>query len=412
MKKIKTIFHNKTIIALIILFLLAFIVSCSTKEYTIDFETNNASTEIISSQIIKHGDYIIKPDDPQKDGFTFEFWHKTDETNPYDFEDKVYSSFTLEAKWKKIFITLSSPKYFLSDLDFFDSPAYNHYQDYANLLVFEKSFPIPGVGRTHQDGKNYNNMVPQGITVTDEFFLLTAYDYDQEANSTIYVVQKDGAIRATITLPNKAHVGGIAFDGENVWVTGSSKTIHSFKYSFVIDAVNNQLESVLLESFEKDYSLDVTPSFMSYYNNMIWVGSFDVTENQMMHGYLINDKSEIPSLTPQYKIVVPNRVQGVAFTDEGNLIISRSYSRNPTTPNYISELNFFILNWDNINPDNTIDKNEMIPSLIMPPMAEGIVIDNNYLYVNFESAATVYGACPYITDRVIAFNVNSFFTDD
>lgn len=66
--------------------------------FTVSFETNNGST--IENVNVAKGGVIEKPLALTKDGYTFAGWYKSlDDTNAYDFDSKVLSSFTLYAKW-------------------------------------------------------------------------------------------------------------------------------------------------------------------------------------------------------------------------------------------------------------------------------------------------------------------------
>jgi len=100
----------------IILFLLfAFLLSsCNKKEIVIeddipssiivDFDT---SGPVISSQELDYGDKVIKPEDPKIEGYEFGGWYiDTKIEVEYDFDSLVYESFTLHAKWTKIFKTV------------------------------------------------------------------------------------------------------------------------------------------------------------------------------------------------------------------------------------------------------------------------------------------------------------------
>ena len=65
--------------------------------FIVKFETDEGTT--IPNQIIKKGEKVIKPDDPVKQGYTFEGWTLNDVA--YDFETVVEKNIVLKAKWKK-----------------------------------------------------------------------------------------------------------------------------------------------------------------------------------------------------------------------------------------------------------------------------------------------------------------------
>ncbi len=67
------------------------------KEYQVIFNSNGGS--IVESQTVKENDLVTKPDDPERDGYTFGEWQLNDKK--YDFKTKVTSDITLKATWNK-----------------------------------------------------------------------------------------------------------------------------------------------------------------------------------------------------------------------------------------------------------------------------------------------------------------------
>ena len=61
--------------------------------------------------------------------------------------------------------------------------------------------------------------MPQSITFAGNYLLISAYDYSKAQESVIYVMnKKTQKYITTIVLPHKGHVGGITFDGTNLWI--------------------------------------------------------------------------------------------------------------------------------------------------------------------------------------------------
>ncbi|MDD3382237.1 MAG: Ig-like domain-containing protein [Bacilli bacterium] len=306
-------------------------------------------------------------------------------------------------------ITTTAPRYYPTEANFKASPAYKKYTSYASKVVYDYSFAIPGMAKTNHAGKTVTTLVPQGLTAAGDYFLVSAYDSTGAVNSVIYVISSSGSFITTIILPSKAHIGGLAYDGRNVWVTGSGTTIYCFKYSVLTTADNSGKEYYTLSSYLKSYTVKCTPSFLSYYNGRVWVGKFNETSNDYMYSYKVGNVTGTPTLTRENHMEVPNRTQGAAFTSSGYLVLSRSYARNPSSSVYISELRCYKPSWSSPRSDGLIYKNNAVSTLTLPPMAEGAVVKGSYLYLAFESCATTYNNCPYITDRVIAFKTSSFF---
>lgn len=71
--------------------------------YTVTFEANGGS-KVATITDIKPGSTIVKPKDPQKEGYVFKGWYKEDSfETQWDFDlDQVNSNLTLFAKWESV----------------------------------------------------------------------------------------------------------------------------------------------------------------------------------------------------------------------------------------------------------------------------------------------------------------------
>ncbi len=109
------------------------------------------------------------------------------------------------------------------------------------LIDYNTQYTIPGLRNTNVLGKNCDTMIPQGICRLDNYILVTAYDYEEECNSVIYVINTSGEVQATLVYNKKCHMGGIAYDGKYVWIAEGGKG----KYKNGVGAIN---KSVILEA--------------------------------------------------------------------------------------------------------------------------------------------------------------------
>ncbi len=75
---------------------LCFFTGCK-KQYNITFDASGGICDV-KTQTYKKGDYVSKPNDPVKEGYTFLYWEK--EGIAYEFNEAVESAFTLVAKWQ------------------------------------------------------------------------------------------------------------------------------------------------------------------------------------------------------------------------------------------------------------------------------------------------------------------------
>ena len=81
-----------------------------TAYYTVTFNTNGAGS--VASQRLKRGLKAEKPENPTKEGFTFEGWYSDKNLSVlYDFNESVTKSFTLYAKWIEKEIEEDKPKW-------------------------------------------------------------------------------------------------------------------------------------------------------------------------------------------------------------------------------------------------------------------------------------------------------------
>ncbi len=89
------------IIFIIILLLLLGWFFLRKPSYDITFDSNDGSA--VSSQVIKKGDKIEKPEDPVREGYEFLGWFlDLDDDKPFDFKTKISKDTKLYAKWRKI----------------------------------------------------------------------------------------------------------------------------------------------------------------------------------------------------------------------------------------------------------------------------------------------------------------------
>ena len=80
-----------------------FMVSCSDKVkdnfYTVTFDTDGGNP-VPAVQKVKADETVNAPDNPEKQGYVFLFWHLSEATTAYDFQTPVNSNITLVAQWE------------------------------------------------------------------------------------------------------------------------------------------------------------------------------------------------------------------------------------------------------------------------------------------------------------------------
>lgn len=299
--------------------------------------------------------------------------------------------------------TSKTAKKYSTKAKFTASPAYKTYKKTKAALNYTKSFAIPGMKTTNVGGFGCTTMVPQGMCLAGSYFLITAYDYKNTDYSVVYVVSRSSkSYITTIVLPSKAKVGGIAYDGTNVWVS-KGKAVASFPYSVITNAVNAGTSYTNLSAYRSVYNLSSTASYMGYYNGVLWIGTFSQSSSTMT-GYNITNKETLPSLVPTNTMAVPSKTQGITFDSDGTMILTRSYRTKKAKSGYISQMRTYKPSYNATSSTGKILKNAALKVTTLPPMAEGVAIYGTYTYTLFSSS--YYKSCKYPVDRVLALKTN------
>jgi fibronectin type 3 domain-containing protein len=336
-------------------------------------------------------------------GTTYSFYAIARRTyNGVAYDSEVVS--TVSATPVVVKDTSTAGKYFSNEAAFKKAVAYKEIEFFRTNVKYSKSFVIPGLVTTNIGGFASVSMCPQGITFTKDYLLMTAYDMKSEENSVIYVMDKSTKkLLTTLILPSKTHAGGIAYDGTNVWIPTGTR-VSSIPFDEIEMAVLGG-EPYSYINYNTTSQVDLTVSYMTYYDDMLWLGTYNELQTTKMYSYSIDDIESEPSLMQQYTVTMPTRVQGMAFTSKGNLILSRSCQLYKGLRGYMRQLDLYLPDFSAISDDGIIPLGESLKTMEMPSMNEDIAIDGDYLYVNFESGA--FANASYQMDRISAFKLST-----
>lgn len=263
-------------------------------------------------------------------------------------------------------------------------------------------FSIPGLSNTNILGVNCETMVPQGICTCEDYILITAYDSSNKHNSVIYAL-KNNHLVATLIYDKKVHMGGITYDGTYIWIAEGGGSIHGNEmgvinkenfFQAIHIAIENNAKSVALKNITtlQADGLNYT-SFCTYYNNMLWAGSFNTNNTSHIYGYSIEKDNEKLVLKPTRYIEAPKKSQGICFykdNDNTYLCVSTSYGRRYDSIFRCYTLKDYHQPTDEYKNVKQILKNQAYRTLILPPMAEQINIKDGAIYCIFESGANKY----------------------
>lgn len=251
---------------------------------------------------------------------------------------------------------------------------------------FLDNLDIPGMPDTKTDDllNKYifsEAQAPQGVCLTDDFVLISSYSTDDDCMGELMVFDRtDGEYMVTLGMDENSHLGGIAYDGENVWVCNSHEnTLERISYDFIrLMAYQNTGGVVDARDVVDEYKVKNTPSCITYYGGRLWVATHTRMVNSKMIAYHLDSSTDTLAALSEYRI--PSKVQGIAFDDAGGVYLSTSYGRSQSSyllcyPSVIS------LSSSPSRPQLRVE---------MPPCSEEIEVYEDTLYVLFESAGEKY----------------------
>lgn len=251
--------------------------------------------------------------------------------------------------------------------------------------------------------------VPQGFAYLpeQEVYLVSGYMKDHSA-ARIYIRNANGDSIVTSLLRADGsgydeHAGGVAVNGDYVYLPGTGG-LDVFLLSDVLDGG----QAASIGSIPMDYSGDCC----TFYNGYLFVGDFyypEVYETPEDHRfttpagdhnpaviavYRADDSAEFGlAWTPVAAISIREKVQGIGFAEDGQIVLSTSYG--------FAHSNLWFYEFDETRqnvltlqdaqvPLYFLDSANLTHSVQMPPMSEEIVCRDGQVYVLFESASTKY----------------------
>lgn len=307
-------------------------------------------------------------------------------------------------------------------LGFLDGDKRVDYKDYT-----EYPCEVPGL----EDG-----FVPQGICFVEkmEMFAISGYmPEDSNGNkqfSRIYFVNPETDESKMFIIDDfTGHAGGIACDGNDLWISsGGSASSNGKIYHFTLDMFAGESGSSV--NYDGYFSVPVKGSVLYCDGDKLWVTEFyndDKDSNKVNedHHYSSNhawscgydlpiqvDYSAKEKLVPNVVLSIPDKVQGMAITDDGEVVFSTSYGRRNNSKMYVFE-NYTEWNTNTVNVfDNDVTlyvakKKNRVISFKMPTLMEGIDYYNGSLYIIFESGAKAYADAKEINKDIWEMDIDA-----
>lgn len=286
------------------------------------------------------------------------------------FGQKIDNYESVESFPYSIKTEVAQKKYRLKDLDY----------------SFLEELHIPGMPETRAfDYENHYifdiGQCLQGMCFTEEFILITSDSDGKDCLGELLVFDRQtGDYLVTLGMDEDSHLGGVAWDGKNVWVCNSSNhTIERLSYRFIQIAVSQKPGTMMdVTNLMETYEVENSPSGITYAEGYLWVVTHNIWTDDNMISYQFDEKENLLRRKNAYQI--PSQVQAVTFGEKGEVYLSISYGRRRSS---------YIRQYESVQKmHKDVDEYESI--IEMPPCSEGIVLYENNLYVLFESAGEKY----------------------
>lgn len=240
---------------------------------------------------------------------------------------------------------------------------------------FWENVLLPGTGQLPQET---TDSCVQGLAFTPDYLLLTAYALNAQENGGLYVYdRRTGTFLGRIPMRKGSHLGGIAYDGKNVWVCHSGKRVLArIPYEALRETVKQGTFTVA--GIEEDYPVGDEPSCLTAENGQLFSATFREKGESGMTAYRYDENRD--RLVAENVYQIPPKVQGVAFDAAGSVWFSTSYGRKNSS---------FLLKYkaltevgeEGVQPEAVVE---------LPPCSEEIAIWNGKLYIVSESACRKY----------------------
>lgn len=337
-------------------------------------------------EVVERTKLPITLDVPVREGYNFAGWYTDSnyQNKITEITDENAQNMVLFAKW-----TNSIDNRYNVEMYSYQSASTisrNHKELKECAYDFLDDVQIPGMPSTRE--QDYLDHViasdaqcMQGLCFTQEYILMTAYAESEEQLGSLMVFDREsGEYLVTIGMKKKSHLGGIAYDGENVWVCHSnSRTLERISYEYIQKIAEDAPKYCIdASALSDEYHLRNIPSCITCYGGRIWVATHTKFFESQMLSYSYDTKSDQLTVMSSYNI--PSKVQGVAFDSSGAVYLSTSYGRNNSS--YLKVYSSLL----------SMNKRPNVPSVKveMPPCSEQLVIADDNIYVIFESASKKY----------------------
>lgn len=354
-------------------------------EFQLSYHLDGGENSLLNPSLYKREDLPVVLEAPVREGYNFAGWY-TDSAFHHKIAkitEETLGHYDLYAKWTDC----------IDDVNSVQMYAYktSSVVDGQNKLLkdcnydFLSGIEIPGMPSTRERDVRENRITdtsqcPQGICFADEYILVSSYSTEKREHlGCIHVFdQRNGEYLVTLGMKEESHLGGLAFDGKNIWVCHSdNNTLEAIPYSFIQRAASYKSRQIVdCSNLFKEYRVANSPSCIAFHEGKLWVATHTRMFNSEMIAYELTENG----LEQREHCRIPEKVQGIAFDSYGQVYMSTSYGR--TKSSYLKV--YASLKALNVHPEYPAYQVEM------PPCSEAIALEEEQIYVLFESAGEMY----------------------
>ncbi|MGN0961570.1 MAG: hypothetical protein ACI4PF_05175 [Christensenellales bacterium] len=278
-----------------------------------------------------------------------------------------------------------------------------------------EEFSIPGLDE---------GFCPQGMTKIEGYdkYLISGYMTDGSPSRFYVINAEDNSIEKYVTLnidgkQFDGHAGGVVSFGSTIW-TVSYVGDRGYGFRFMLNEllVAENGEEIIVDRATDCFETYNNADFVFAYDDYLWVGEFYKegkyeTDEQhhlitrsgeintaIVYGFKIDEsyKFGLYSSFPKKALSIRGLCQGMAVTSDGKFVMSTSYSIPDSNIYYYKD----VLNENAHNKEFKVgltqvdlwylDNYSLISTTNAPAMSEEVVVENNRVYILFESACKKY----------------------
>lgn len=264
------------------------------------------------------------------------------------------------------------------------------YNDYLNK--------INAKDKTKYKLKYLKNYVPQGSCIIGKYLVVSMYAKGLKKKSILLVYKlSSGKYVKKVVLPSKDHVGSVT-NIKNRLAVGLNNISTNDHLGIISYSKLKKTKPGKKVKYDYMVHLPGRADFATFDGTYFWSGHSANISAPRMYGYKVSVKKKKLVFTKKHSFAVPSNSQGLVVKKlskwRREFIFSQSYGliSNSTMITYRTNIR-------KASSLGTTKKN-----IVIPAMSEGIILNKNYMYIVFESAAGLYCDNP---DKATEIRINN-----